>query len=322
MLSRMSQRVSIDAALSVMRKNRVSSFLALLMAGFAVCAIAARAEEHKDREFKECADCPVMVGIPAGSFVMGSPVSENGRFDTEGPQHKVSIKAFALGKYDVTSEHFLAFLRDTGYQPAPCNPLLDMGWRTPGPGKASPPYDADAPHWPAVCLDWRDAKRYVEWLNEKVRAERPSTAREHGPYRLPSEAEWEYAARAGTTTARWWGDEIGVNKANCNGCGSPWDKRLFSDVDAFAANGFGLYGMLGNAWQWTEDCWHQTYDGAPDDGSAWTDPDCRKHTIRGGSWISLPVFVRSAARSGGGANGEGETDYSTLTGFRVARDLP
>ena len=108
-----------------------------------------------------------MVGIPAGSFVMGSPPSESGRFDTEGPQHKVAIKAFALGKYDITSEQFLAFLRDTGYQPAPCNPLLDMGWRSPGRGKASPPYDADAPHWPAVCLDWRDAKRYVEWLNEQ-----------------------------------------------------------------------------------------------------------------------------------------------------------
>ena len=97
---------------------------------------------------------------------------------------------------------------------------------------------------------------------------------------------------------------------------------MFADVDAFAPNGFGLYGMLGNAWQWTEDCWHQTYDGAPDDGSPWTDPDCRKHVIRGGSWINLPVFVRSAARSGGGASGDGEYDYSTLTGFRVARDLP
>jgi formylglycine-generating enzyme required for sulfatase activity len=296
--------------------------LALFLLGLAVPAGAARSEEHKEREFKECTNCPLMVGIPAGSFVMGSPPSESGRFDTEGPQHKVAIKAFALAKFDVTSEEFLNFLRATGYQPAPCNPMLDMGWRTSGPGKASSPYDADMPHWPAVCLGWRDAKRYIDWVNQEVAKERPSAARPNGPYRLPTEAEWEYAARAGTTTARWWGNEIGVNKANCNGCGSPWDKRLFSDVNAFAPNGFGLYGMLGNAWQWTADCWHQTYDGAPDDGSAWTQGDCTKHVIRGGSWISLPVFVRSAARSGGGGTDEGEYDYSTLTSFRIARDLP
>ena len=306
----------------MMRSRPYRSALPLFLLGLALSVGTAQGEERKDREFKECANCPVMVGIPAGSFVMGSPPSESGRFDTEGPQHKVAIRAFALGKYDITSEQFLTFLRDTGYQPAPCNPMLDMGWRSPGRGKASAPYDADTPHWPAVCLDWRDAQRYIEWLNAEVRKERPGTARATGPYRLPSEAEWEYAARAGTTAARWWGDGIGVNKANCNGCGSEWDKRLFADVDAFAPNGFGLYGMLGNAWQWTEDCWHQTYDGAPDDGSPWTGPDCRKHVIRGGSWINLPVFVRSAARSGGGASGDGEYDYSTLTGFRVARDLP
>jgi formylglycine-generating enzyme required for sulfatase activity len=314
-------RIGNDA-LSMIRRRPYRSPLPLFLLGLALSVGTAQGEERKDREFKECANCPVMVGIPAGSFVMGSPPSESGRFDTEGPQHKVAIKAFALGKYDITSEQFLTFLRDTGYQPAPCNPLLDMGWRSPGRGKASAPYDADTPHWPAVCLDWRDAQRYIEWLNAEVRKERPGTARPTGPYRLPSEAEWEYGARAGTTAARWWGDGIGVNKANCNGCGSEWDKRLFADVDAFAPNGFGLYGMLGNAWQWTEDCWHQTYDGAPDDGSPWTDPDCLKHVIRGGSWINLPVFVRSAARSGGGASGDGEYDYSTLTGFRVARDLP
>ena len=214
----------------MVRPGLISCCLTLLLLAFAVAARATRAAERADREFKECTECPVMVGIPAGSFVMGSPPSESGRFDTEGPQHNVSVKAFAIGKYDITSEQFLFFLRDTGYQPAACNPLLDMGWRSPGHGRASPPYDADAPNWPAVCLDWRDAMRYVEWLNGKVRIERPGAARDHGPYRLPTEAEWEYAARAGTTTARWWGDDIGIGNANCNGCGSIWDKRLLADV--------------------------------------------------------------------------------------------
>jgi formylglycine-generating enzyme required for sulfatase activity len=138
---------------------------------------------------------------------------------------------------------------------------------------------------------------------------------------LPTEAEWEYAARAGTKTARWWGDDIGTGKANCNGCGSEWDNRLFADVDRFAPNPFGLYGILGNAWQWTADCWHPSYVGAPADGRAWTERDCSKRVIRGGSWHNLPVFVRSAARVGSGRDA-GESDYSGLAGFRVARDLP
>ena len=103
-----------------------------------------------------------------------------------------------------------------------------------------------------------------------MKAAHPVLANRAGPYRLPSEAEWEYAARAGTNTARWWGDEIGKANANCNGCGSEWDDHVLAPVDAFAPNPFGLYGMLGNAWQWTADCWHPSYVGAPADGSAWT----------------------------------------------------
>jgi formylglycine-generating enzyme required for sulfatase activity len=270
----------------------------------------------KDREFRECRDCPEMIGIPAGRFLMGSPKGEAGRFDSEGPQHVVSIKAFALGKYDLTTAQFLAFLKSSGYRPAPCNRILGMGWLSRGGGLEMQP-----PNWPAVCLGWRDAEAYVAWLNAKVRAARRGLTPAKSPYRLPSEAEWEYAARAGTTTARWWGEAIGTNRANCNGCGSPFDDRLLATVDSFAPNPFGLYGVLGNAWQWTADCWHANYLHAPDDGSAWTENNCTRRVIRGGSWNNLPVLIRSASRSFSTADG-GDFDYSSLTGFRVARDLP
>jgi formylglycine-generating enzyme required for sulfatase activity len=270
------------------------------------------AGDQPEREFRECPDCPVMVGIPAGKFAMGSPASEAGRFDAEGPQHYVSVKAFAIGKYPVTSGEFLVFLKATGYQPADCNPMLKLGWRSPGNGLAYPPTQVEPPDWPAVCLDWNDAQAYIAWLNKKVGKAR---------YRLPSEAEWEYAARGGTTTARWWGEDIGTNNANCNGCGSQWDYRVLAPVTALNANPFGLYGLLGNAWEWTADCWHPSYVGAPADGRAWRTGDCSKHAIRGGSWDNVPVFVRSAARTGALPNG-GTYDYSSLSGFRLARDLP
>jgi formylglycine-generating enzyme required for sulfatase activity len=275
-----------------------------------------------DREFQECPDCPQMVGIPAGRFLMGSPAHEPGRFDSEGPQHGVTVRAFALGKYDVTSESFLNFLQTTGYQPQPCNGLLGLSWHgRSATALATAPSDAEPPRWPAVCLDWKDAEAYVAWINTRARAAHPELGK-RAPYRLPSEAEWEYAARAGTTTARWWGDEIGAHNANCNGCGSEWDNKLLAPVDSFAPNPFGLYGMLGNAWQWTADCWHPSYRGAPADSHAWTDSFCIKHAIRGGAWNNVPIFIRAGARAGAMEDGAGDYDYSTLTGFRVARDLP
>ena len=292
----------------------------------ALPAAAADVPNLSSREFTECPECPVMVGIPAGRFVMGSPPGEPGRFDSEGPQHVVTVKAFALGKYVVTSAEFLTFLRATGYQPAPCNATLALKWESPGRGFAYAPVDQEPPRWPAVCLDWKDAHAYVAWLNVRARAANPALAkRVGGPYRLPSEAEWEYAARAGTATSRWWGEAVGKGNANCNGCGSSFDKQLLAPVDAFAANPFGLYGMLGNAWQWTEDCWHPSYTGAPVDGSAWKTGDCSRHALRGGSWDNVPLFVRSASRNGAANDDDdvhAEHDYSSLAGFRVARDLP
>jgi formylglycine-generating enzyme required for sulfatase activity len=291
---------------------------------FLALATSALAADQKSREFQECPDCPVMVGIPAGRFVMGSPANEAGRFDSEGPQHAVAVKAFALAKYAVSSDQFLAFLRATGYRPKPCNAMLDLGWKSPGRGLAYAPRDQEPPRWPAVCLDWKDAHAYIDWINTRARAAHPELGN-RGPYRLPSEAEWEYAARGGTATARWWGDAIGTNNANCNGCGSPYDKKLLAPVDAFAANPFGLYGVLGNAWEWVEDCWHDSYRNAPGDGGVWSGGDCSRHVLRGGSWDNVPLFVRAASRSAA-ANDDGDpkvvSDYSSLAGFRLARDLP
>lgn len=290
-----------------------------------VCAVvvivAAAIADPADRSFKECPNCPDMIGIPAGRFVMGSPAREPGRFEAEGPQRIVSVKAFALAKFNVTSEEYLTFLRTTGYEPEPCNRILNMRWRVPNKGVAFPPFDEEPSLWPASCVSWKDAHAYVAWLNQKVREARPALAGRPGPYRLPSEAEWEYAARAGTTTARWWGDAIGVGNANCNGCGSKYDFHALANIDSFTPNPFGLYGMLGNVWEWTEDCWHKAYLGAPADARPWTEKGCTRHVLRGGSWDNVPVFVRSAARVGAEDNGA-EYDYSAMAGFRVARDLP
>jgi len=299
-----------------------SFVLALALVGCVFVSLnAAHAAEPLNREFQECPECPKMVAIPAGKFVMGSPTSEHGRFDSEGPQHIVSVQAFAIGLYNVTNTEFLAFLQETGYRPAPCNPVLGLTWKPRGATPASPPDQVESPLQPAVCLNWNDAQAYIAWLNGKVRGTLASSRPPAGPYRLPSEAEWEYAARAGTTTARWWGDAIGTGRANCNGCGSKWDGRLIAPVGSFGPNLFGLYDVLGNVWQWVDDCWNESYVGASSDGRSWTTGDCSKRVLRGGSWSSVPAFVRSATRSRADAGGK-DFDYSTYAGFRVARTLP
>ena len=300
----------------------------ILIICFALLAAAmgmtsASAAEDTSREFQECAECPVMVGIPAGSFIMGSTEHERGRFDNEGPQHKVAVAAFALGKTTVTIEQYATFLRQTGYQPEPCDRYHGLYWDSRGHGLAFPPGISPPPLWPAYCLNWNDARAYVAWLNSKVAkaARQVSSKSIEGPYRLPTEAEWEYAARGGVTAARWWGATVGEANANCNGCGSPWDGRDLAPVGSFGPNPFGLYDMLGNVWQWTEDCWNDSYIGAPSDGRAWITGACDKRVMRGGSWSSLPVFIRSAARSGNDIKGC-DFDYANYAGFRVARSLP
>ena len=258
--------------------------------------------------FRDCADCPEMVVVPSGSFMMGSPPSEEGRDDDEGPVHRVSIpSSFAVGVYEVTRGEFGRFVSSTGRSMGnKCWTVKDGEWEErSGRSWLSPGFSQTDLH-PAVCVSWDDARAYVAWLS-----------RETGEaYRLLSESEWEYVARAGTRTRYHWGDAIGRNLANCGGglCGSRWDGKSTSPVGSFGANGFGLHDVHGNVVEWVEDCWNDSYAGAPRDGSAWKGGNCSRHVLRGGSWVINPRDLRAASRSGVGTG-----DRSDDVGFRVAR---
>jgi formylglycine-generating enzyme required for sulfatase activity len=241
--------------------------------------------------FRECAkDCPEMIVIPAGSFRMGSPATEKGRNDNE-EQHEVVIPTrFAVSRFVVTFADWDACVSVGGCPQE--GRAGDRGW---GRGTR-----------PVIYVSWEDAQAYVAWLTRMTGK----------AYRLLSEAEWEYAARAGSRTAYFWGEEIGKNNANCSGCGSQWDRRQTSPVESFKPNDFGLHDMAGNVWQSVQDCYHGNYDGAPDDGSAWISGDCGFRMVRGGSLVSSPGRLRSAWR---GSVTTGFRDY--YLGFRVGRTL-
>jgi formylglycine-generating enzyme required for sulfatase activity len=216
-----------------------------------------------------------MVKIPAGTFEMGST-----DYNDEKPVHTVSVKSFWMSKYETTFEEYDAFVTATGRSKP-----YDRGW---GRGKR-----------PVINVSWQDAVAYAEWLSGKTGKS----------YRLPTEAEWEYAARAGSATKYWWGDNVGSNKANCDGCGSQWDDKQTAPVGSFSPNGFGLYDTVGNVWEWT--C---SEYGAYSEGKQ---TQCNQkvtgwRVLRGGSWFSLTLNVRSAYRSGNDA-----TDRYSYLGFRL-----
>ena len=240
--------------------------------------------------FRDCESCPEMVVVPAGSFEMGSPDDEDGRREREGPRHTVSIeRAFASGLREVTfAEWDACVLAEVcGHSPD------DGGW-----GREDRP---------VVDVSWVDAQEYVAWLSHLTGHR----------YRLLAETEWAYVARAGSRTAYWWGRSIGDGKANCRDCGSDWDDSETAPSGSFDANAFGLYDVHGNVWEWVEDCWHVTYAGAPDDGTAWVDrPDCRLRVLRGGAWNDEAAELRSANRDWSTTKGR-DNDI----GFRVAREL-
>ena len=253
--------------------------------------IAALPQEPQPRD---CPQCPEMVRIPSGSFLMGSPPGETDRDSDEGPQHQVTIGyAFSLGKYEVTRGEFGAFVQATGHR-------AEGDWRNPG-------FD-QTERDPVVNVSWNDAKAYVAWLSR-------TTGK---TYRLPSEAEWEYAARAGTTTARYWGEhhQDACRYANVDdaehGCRDGYAKT--APVGKFQPNRFGLYDMLGNVWEWTEDCSNGSYAGAPVDGSSWQRGDCSRRVLRGGSLYGSPGLVRAANRIRGATG-----SHNSVGGFRVAR---
>ena len=250
------------------------------------------------KEFRDCDSCPMMVVVPAGSFLMGSPISEKKRVDDESPVHRVTIpQPFAVGRYEVTFDQWDACVSDGGCSHVP----HDYGW---GRGNR-----------PVVNVNWYDAGEYVDWLSHKTGKR----------YRLLSEAEWEYAARAGTRGPFHFGETISTEQANYNGnlhldgsfAFDLYRERTVS-VGSFPGNAFGLHDVHGNVWELVEDCWHGSYDGAPSDGSAWTSGgNCNYRVVRGGSWGSSPRNLRSVNRYWVDA---GIRDYARF-GFRVARTL-
>ena len=249
-----------------------------------------------------------MVVVSAGRFRMGSPSGEEGRDDDEDPVHDVRIsEPFAVGVYEVTVGEYRRFVSATGRGEGDgCHVLTGWKWEKDTSSSWQRPGFSQTERHPVACVSWRDAQAYVEWLSRETGKE----------YRLLSEAEWEYVARAGTRTRYWWGDNIEQNRANCDGCGSRWDDERTAPVGSFTANGFGLHDIHGNVWEWVEDCWNHNYRGAPTDGSARESGDCSQRVLRGGSWGSIPRDLRSADRIRGGTVIRGSGG-----GFRVARKL-
>lgn len=249
----------------------------------APASAAARPAEAKGSESRDCPQCPVMVSLNPGAFTMGSNTSD----PAEKPPHHVNVgHAFAIGKYEVTVEQWNACADANACPRIATNP-------------------PEAKTAPARDISWDDAQQYAAWLSK-------TTGKS---YRLPTEAEWEYAARGGTSSAFWWGDRMSKGNANCKDCGDPWSDAAPANVGSFAPNPFGLHDMNGSVWEWVADCWHSSYKNAPTDGRAWDEPACTARVIRGGSWREGATYMVSSTRF----------KYSTSVrqsqnGFRVVRD--
>jgi formylglycine-generating enzyme required for sulfatase activity len=288
-----------------------------------MCACVSVSTSAPHASLRDCAGCPEMAVIPAGRFLLGSPTNEDGRFDDEGPQREIVIAhAFAVARLPVTRDQYATFVRATGRADAPgCMhmddegnwaPDADLNWRSPG-------FEQTGDH-PVVCVSWDDARAYVDWLSAETGAH----------YRLLSEAEFEYAARAGQSARIAWGDAVAETCAHANGFDlaarrlhPDWpslecdDGAAFtSSVGRYGANAFGLSDMTGNVFQWTQDCFAEGYANAPSDGSARLSGDCRIRVIRGGSWLNGARGLRLAMRDRDPQDGR----YTNI-GIRIARDV-
>lgn len=231
---------------------------------------------------KDCATCPDLIVLPAGTYTMGSNTSD----PSEKPAHRVTLAApFAIGKYEVTVDQWNACVTAGA-----CQKVGD---------------DNRTGNAPVRDVSWDDAQQYLKWLGTQSGK----------TYRLPTEAEWEYAARGGTTSKFWWGEQMRKGMANCKDCGEPWQQDGPAPVGSFGANAFGLHDVNGSVWEWVSDCWHNSYKGAPATGGAWEDPNCRVRVIRGGSWREGASYMPVTTRF--------KYDASvrhSQNGFRVARD--
>jgi formylglycine-generating enzyme required for sulfatase activity len=233
---------------------------------------------------KDCDACPLMVALSPAPFTMGS----NSGDPSERPPHKVALRTpFAIGKYEVTVDQWNQCVK------ASVCPLVPSSANAAG-------------NLPMRDVSWDEAQLYLKWLSTVS----------HRPYRLPTEAEWEYAARGGTTTRYWWGEQMKGGNASCHGCGQPWNADGPPPAGSFIANPFGLYDMNGSVWEWVQDCWHSTYKGAPLDGSAWGDANCQSRVIRGGSWREDGSYMLSTTRFKYDASVR-----QSQNGFRAARSL-
>ena len=250
--------------------------------------------------FSDCNGCPEMVVVPAGSFMMGSPADEKDRQDDEGPQHKVALSsAFAVGKFEVTRGQFAAFVKDANrVVGSSCWIWNGTEWKeTAGKSFRDTGFTQSDDH-PVACVSWDEAQAYVKWLSKKSGV----------GYRLLTEAEWEYAARAGTTTAFPTGTTITATQANFN-----YEKQATTVVGTYTDNKLGLFDMAGNVWEWTEDCYEESYKNADASGKATKGSSCGR-VVRGGGWDGFPRNLRSASRDRNSTD-----DRNNNLGFRLAR---